>query len=298
LPALTRFKIIINLVLCALLLVGTQQASLASQSEQVVRFNQQTYYSDDLDQYYFSSLLRLALDETISDYGRYKLVPIKINMVQQRSISMIQANQEIDVLWTMTSKKREQQMKAVYVPLLKGLMGTRIFLIKKGEQDLFQSIKTLDDLKKLKAGQGTNWPDTEILKANQLPVQEAVGTLLHSMLGSDRFDYFPRAVTEITKELDEYQNLTVEKNFILRYSAPIYFFVNNNNELLAERLEVGLLRLLNSGKFDQHLQQVRNIASLVEKFNLNDRKVFQLHNPLMSEETNKLLQHRKFWFFH
>jgi len=264
---------------------------------QKVRYNQQTFFADDPDQVYFSSLLNLALKETVKDFGEFELKPVYINMVQQRGISMLQADQEIDVLWTMTSQEREQQMQAVYVPLLMGLMGNRIFLIRNEDQRKFNTIKTIDDLRKFKAGQGANWPDTEILRANNIPVQEAVETLLYAMLEKSRFDYFPRAITEISKELDEYSTLGAEKSLMFRYSAPIYFFVNRNNQQLAHRIEVGLLRLIDNGEFKKFLHQSHNINELIDKFNLNDRKIFMLDNPSMSKKTNELLNNEKLWLF-
>jgi hypothetical protein len=263
-----------------------------------VRYNQFTLFANDSAQQYFSALLKLALDETIDDFGPYQLLPVNINMVQQRTISMLQANQLIDVMWTVTSVEREKVMHAVYIPLLKGLMGNRIFLIRKNEQHRFEGIETLDDLFALTAGQGDNWPDTQIIKSNNLPVQTAKAELLYNMLAKKRFDYFPRAVTEIQKEATQYSEFMIESQLMLNYLSPIYFFVNKENPQLAQRIEVGLLRAVDNGSFDKLFRTANNIEHLSEQLGLAKRRVFQLKNNVVSDKTKAIQNDSKYWLFH
>jgi hypothetical protein len=269
----------------------------AENNELVVRYNQFTLFANDSAQQYFSSLLKLALDETSHDFGPYLLSPVDIDMVQQRTISMLQANKVIDVLWTVTSNEREQTMQAVYIPLLKGLMGTRIFLIRKKEQYRFNNIKTMEDLYLLTAGQGDNWPDTQIIKENKLPVQTAKAELLYYMLAKKRFDYFPRAATEIQKEASQYPEFVIENNLMLNYLSPIYFFVNKDNPQLAVRIETGLLRAIENGRFDKLFRKANNIEHLSTQLNLTKRRVFKLENSIVSNKTKAIQHEAKFWLF-
>jgi hypothetical protein len=271
---------------------------LADNNELTVRYNQFTLFANDSAQQYFSSLLKLALEETVDDFGPYHLSPVEINMVQQRTISMLQANKVIDVLWTVTSNEREQLMQAVYIPLLKGLMGNRIFLIRKNEQHLFDKIKTMNDLFSFTAGQGDNWPDTQIIKDNKLPVQIAKAELLYTMLAKKRFDYFPRAVTEIQKEVAQYPEFTIENNLMLNYLSPIYFFVSKENSQLALRIETGLLRAIENGRFDKLFRKANNIEHLSTQLNLANRQVFKLENGIVSEKTKATQSEAKYWLFH
>lgn len=283
------------------IIIGTALQPLSVLAENkalVVRYNQFTLFANDSAQQYFSALLKLALDETVDDFGPYYLSPVDINMVQQRTITMLQANKVIDVMWTVTSVEREQSMQAVYIPLLKGLMGNRIFLIRKNEQHRFETIKTLEDLFTLTAGQGDNWPDTQIIKRNNIPVQTAKGELLYNMLAKKRFDYFPRAVTEIQKEAFQYPEFIIENNLMLNYLSPIYFFVNKQNPLLAKRIEVGLLRAINDGRFDKLFRTANNIDHLSAQLKLKQRRVFQLSNTLVSDKTRAIQRDERYWMFH
>ena len=47
------------------------------------------------------------------------------------------------------------------------------------------------------------------------------------------------------------QEFMIEDSLMLHYPAPIYFFVNKKNTLLASRIERGLRIAMNDGSFDQ-----------------------------------------------
>ncbi len=263
---------------------------------QEVRYNRNTLYaSDDVDNYY-EELLRYALEATVDEFGPYKLLPQNIKMVQQRSVAMIEQSLHIDVIWSMTSVDRESRMQAVYIPLLKGLLGYRVFLIRQGEQQRFNNISTVNALKKITIGQGVNWPDTEILEKNKFQVVKSLGNNLHDMLESKRFDMFPRSVLEVVNEDTSRPNLTIESNLLLKYPAPLYFFVNKSNKKLAKRLTIGLSRLVESGSFDEIFYSNKGPATLMKELGIGKRKVIEINNPNISRESEKLINNPSLWF--
>jgi hypothetical protein len=136
----------------------------------------------DPKQAYFISLLALALDKSASRYGTFQMRAAMINMPQNRTLKMLAENKNIDVAWSMTSIEREAQLQAVYIPLLKGLMGYRIGIIRKGDQEKFDQLTSLEDLKKILMGQGLDWPDTNILNSNGFNVVPGPDMSLISML--------------------------------------------------------------------------------------------------------------------
>jgi hypothetical protein len=54
----------------------------------------------------------------------------------------------------MTSLEREGILLLVHIPLLKGLLGSRIFIIRKDQQTEFAAIETQGQLKSYTTGQG------------------------------------------------------------------------------------------------------------------------------------------------
>ncbi|MFQ3196742.1 MAG: hypothetical protein ACI81A_000446 [Paraglaciecola sp.] len=62
------------------------------------------------------------------------------------------------------------------------------------------------------------------------------------MLLANRFDYFPRGISEIWREEELFDTLVIEKKLLLHYPAVEYFFVQAGNIGLAQQIELGLRR--------------------------------------------------------
>ncbi|KPM79246.1 substrate-binding periplasmic protein [Pseudoalteromonas sp. UCD-33C] len=197
-------------------------------------------------------------------------------------------NNQLDVMWSMTSTQLEQDYKAVYIPLFRGLLGMRVAIVKAQNRELFSSVTSLQDLKRFTAGQGKTWPDTKILKANQLPV---VTTLkypnLFPMLEGERFDYFPRGVNEPWDEIANHSelNLTVEPHLVIKYTAPLYFFVNKNNHTLHKQLNDALNEMIADGTFNAMFLADSQVQTVLSKANISSRRVIELDNPTLSSNT-------------
>jgi hypothetical protein len=243
---------------------------------------------DQKAHYYYVDLLKLALEKTRAEDGGFELQPIKYYMVQSRAIQELNRGRKIDVYWTMTSKKREEKIRPIRIPLLKGLLGFRVFIIRKEDQEKFSQVTSLNDLKKFIAGQGHDWPDTTVLRANGLKV---VGITdyqsIFPMLEKKRFDYFPRGVNEPWAEIIEHseKGFAVETHLLFQYPAPIYFFVNHRNAKLAERIERGLQIAIDDGSFEQLFSGYPGREEVFQRARLNERLVFKFSNPLLSDET-------------
>ncbi|MCX4025122.1 hypothetical protein H0A36_28990 [Endozoicomonas sp. SM1973] len=247
---------------------------------------------------YFLSLLEIALKNTQDTDGSFSLEMSQSIMNQDRAIASLQQNKYLDVIWTMTSVEREKLLLPIRIPLLKGLLGHRIFIIREADKEKFFKVKTLTEMKQLQAGQGHDWPDTKILQANGFPVTTSPNYEgLFTMLEHFRFDYFPRGVPEVWEELKEYSNksLVLEMNLMLYYPAPIYFFVNNSNITLATRIEKGLWIAIDDGSFDELFYSHPSHAQVFKLAKMEKRIIFKLSNPLLPKKTpvdNEKLWHK------
>ncbi len=246
---------------------------------------------------YFISLLRLALDKTTDEYGAYVLEPSPQPMNQGRAISQLAAGDQIDVVWSMTSRTRENQLLPIRIPLLKGLMGYRIFIIRAEDEVWFRTLTTLDQLRELRVGQGHDWPDVDILRANGLRVETSTDyEHLFQMLQAGRFDFFPRALNEPWEEVHARKelNLAVEKNLLLYYPTANYFFVNRNNPQLALRIEKGLEMAIADGSFDALFETHPINAYALSHAHIEGRRMLKLVNPLLPAETP--LHRKELWW--
>jgi len=241
---------------------------------------------------YFTDLLQLILNASkLPD----EVIQLHFNdkpLSQARWIAAVLLGIDNDVLWTMTNKEREKSMRAIRAPLLKGLMGYRLLVIRKGDEAVFASINTKEQLLTLRAGQGIHWPDTDILHVNQFNVIEAIAKEnLYKMLIVKRFDFFPRGLTEINLE-DGFitpKNLIVESHLMLHYPTDLYFFVNKKNTELATRLEKGWAIIQKNGEFEKFFLAAERVQAALAVLKKRDRTVIELDNPFLSEESAKLL---------
>lgn len=235
---------------------------------------------------YFTTLLVMALEASKAHNEEIDIIFSPRDYSQARWINMLQNDKSNFVIWTMTDKEREQHLRPIRIPLFKGLFGYRVLLIRKGEQARFDQVETAQDLAKLLGGQGTHWPDTLILQANGLRLTTAETTeSLFRMMSAKRFDYFPRGVSEAWFELLQRgeTNLVVEENLLLYYPTAIYFFVNKENEALAQRIEKGMEALIDNGEFDQFFYNHPRVSSGLDR--LKNRRTIKLKNPYLPAET-------------
>lgn len=233
---------------------------------------------------YSEGLLRLALSYSSNKYAFECVVD---STSQIRSIQNLNSGLA-DVLWIGTSDELEKQLLPVRIPLYRGLLGHRVFMIREGTQHLFDDIESLDDLSRISIGQGSEWPDTVILEANGLKVVKALRyDSLFPMLEGGRFDAFPRGVQEPWAEIEARpeMNLTVEKDLVLVYRMPYYFFVSKENRELQRDIESGLEKAIQDGSFNRYFFNSPIIRAMLEKANLKARKPFYLKNPMLTPET-------------
>lgn len=237
---------------------------------------------------YYAVLLRMILmaskkpDETIDINFSDR------EFSQARWIAEVQTGQLNEVMWTTTSIEREELLRPIRVPIFRGLLGKRILIIRRQDQEIFARVNSKQDLAGLVAGQNAHWSDTEIFKANGLLVTGGGGKeSLYKMLQADRFDYFPRGVIEIASEADFLlgTELMVEQHLMLSYTMPIYFFVNKNNVELAERIESGWDIILKNGEFDKFFFGHPRIKFALQELKKHKRKMIFLDNPYLPDQT-------------
>jgi hypothetical protein len=237
------------------------------------------YPQQEADGVYPVKVLALALSKSGTPHT---LAPMPYQMPQGRALKQLAQGLDLNVVWSITSKEREDELLPVRIPIDKGLYGWRIFLVNKEDVAKFSAIQSLSDLRALKAGQGHDWPDTAILRANGLPVEISPRyDSLFRMLKSNRFDYFPRSVLEIWGEADRYADtgLVVEPRVLLRYPTAFYFFVSKSDPELAAILERGLNAAIKDGSFERLFQQT--FGDVLRRANLSGRTEMRLNNPLL-----------------
>lgn len=251
------------------------------------------YYPGHQRQEYYIDLLQLAL--SYSCQQRFSLHASNLNLPKKRAFDLMNARQGIDVMFGSASKDRIAENRAVPFPLMRGLMGMRVALVRKEGINTLQHVYTQSALARLRVGQFATWSDTEVLRANQFNV-EAGSDLdgLYQMLARGRIDYFPRSVLEVQQNQQQYQHLglQIDPHILLYYPTAVYFYVAKENKTLADTLLCGLEQAQQDGNLDQLFEQY--YGGLLQQLQIDKRRVFTLHNPLLPD--NVPLQRPELWY--
>ena len=256
-------------------------------------------YVYDVRHDYYKKLLEKALIRGANGREIPQLQETSL-MDQARVIQELNRGNLVDVFWMGTSILREQKLRAIKVPLERGLIGYRRFIIRADQKSQFDAISSIEDLKGKVACQGHDWPDTDILRAAGIKVNSSSGfEVLFKMLAAKRCDFFPRGYFEADGELNErlplYPQLQVYDSLILHYPLPIYFFVKKDNEMLAQWIEQGLEKMIDTGELLTYMKShpLTNHVFPLNR-NLSLRHIIEIPNPFLPGGTNYLNTH--YWF--
>ena len=277
-----------SLLLCVFLLLSSGVQSASWQ----VTFPRPPVTSTSIEEYPLQ-LLSLALAETGVNF---QLIPSIKVLPKSKALSRLKDNREVNIVWGMTSTQREQDFLPIRIPIFKGLVGWRLFLIRSDMAERFKYIQNIEQLVKLAPLQGRDWQDTKILQSNGFDVViDRNQTDLLQMLARAQGDFFPRSVAEIWEELGkspaEY-DLKIQSTLGLYYPSATYFFVNKRSAPLAKLIETGLEKAIANGKFDALFRE--NYQDYIQKADIKNRTFYSLENNFLPAKTP--LSRKELWF--
>lgn len=248
----------------------------------------------DISHDYYSSLLKKALTRQDAQQ-RPPNVSVSLPMQQGRAIRELEKGMLINVFWVGTDKQKEARLRAVKIPLERGLMGFRRFIVRRDKAALFRQVTDLEQLKKFTACQGTHWPDSPILEQAGLHVLKSpVYENLFEQLNAKRCDYFPRGFHEGLAEIEQRKHrlpdLTLHQALILYYPFTVYFFVQKQDEKLALAIEAGLRAMIKDGSFYRHIRSHPLFKDVFPLSQWQNQRVIEINNrdiPPAEIELNK-----------
>lgn len=241
---------------------------------------------------YMNGLLKLALG-----YSGKTYIFATTNEVYSRPRVMESVKSgAISVMWGGTSEELERDFIPIRIDAYRGLMNHRLMFIRQGDQARFDRVKNLEDLKQVRLGQARSWQDASILESAGLNVIKATKKNgLYYMLDGGRFDAFPRGANEVWTELTAFPDLklTVEKNLVLIYPLPTYFFVTHKDPELAKDIEFGLESAIKDGAFNKYFYGSPEVQEALSKADLSNRRAIRIDNPFLPKATP--LDRKELW---
>jgi len=211
-------------------------------------------YTDGAHEF-FHALLTSALVQA----GHLPTIEHLVDYPNLRERKMLK-NGDVDVLWLIHSKERDEQYLPVSVNLTNGLIGQRILLVPPRNLNNFRGVKTVDDFRELdKAGGfGKDWFDTRVWETNNLRYCEIVNwRLLFNMVadGSRNVDYFSRGFNEVLRDAKDHPNLAIEPHLMLVYDRDYRFYVSPKAPHIAPIIEDALTKARKSGLMNEIIKE-------------------------------------------
>ena len=186
-------RILVVVGLWVALLAGG--AAAAAAAAPMVLVYPRSESSTDTQYRYDYELLHQALEATVATHGSYELRQSGASMNQARAGDEIAAGSGlVNIFARSTTIEHEQRFLPIRIPIDKGLISYRVFLIRDDMQARFAAVGSLDDLRAYSVGSFPTWADTRILREGGFKVVTGDSYEgLFRMLVAHRFDFFSRS---------------------------------------------------------------------------------------------------------
>lgn len=238
---------------------------------------------------YYKEVLVSALELTKEKFGDYTISFSSSVVSQGRAEVLLNQRGGLTVHRMGTDLIRETKLIAIRVPLNKGLLGVRLLLTNEKSNKKISS-GTIENIKKMRACQGTHWPDTVILRDNGFNIIDTPHyENMFKMLDHGRCDFFPRSIVEGTAEYKSvkkrYTNIRINKQVLLSYDFPMYFFLGKNNMKVAKRIGEGLILMSRNGDLQRILEKNSSTTDAFPLKKWSSYKIIKLKNAYLSKKT-------------
>ena len=240
-------------------------------------------------QQYERDVLEAALAATESRFGKWNLQEDKTDYPSAADEASVFRTKGFDIFGTVAgnAKLADEQKILVPAPLMKGLLGYRILIIRAADKAKFAAIKSPKQLQTLRMGIPATWADAELFRHNGYKVEEK-GSFdeLFTRLENNEFDYVTFGANEVSGVFAERAaasgKLAIESSLLVFYPFPLVYYVNPANPALAARVEQGLQTIRTNGELDAIFN--RYFAADLKHVNLPARSMITLKNPILPVE--------------
>ena len=240
---------------------------------------------------YEVNLLKLVLEKTKHDHGRYELKGVDKEGINHVKAMELMARNSIPnyvkVFGFSEYHQDKHRLDYATFPVYLGLLSYRTCFTAPENINKFKSLKKRRQFSKLIHATGVGWTDAKILRANGIKVKEVDNRdAIYSMIENRDVDLFCRGTNEALEDyMGNISNATFlyDRNFAIYYPNPHLFHTHDSNQKLIERLEAGLLRAYEDGSMVALWRD--SFMESVDFIQLEKRHLFELHNPLIERLT-------------
>lgn len=243
-------------------------------------------------QVYEKEVLIAVLNATEDDYGPWELrETLDEYPGDEEGLVFSEYGHDLFVTIAGNQKFGEDDKIVISKPMTKNLLGYRVPIIREEDSDKFVNVSSREEIEQLVHGIPKTWSDAVIFRENGYQVVED-GDFddIFDRLENGLFDYSAYGVNEVLgvfeNRASQRNGLTIDQNLLFFYQFPLVFYVNPDLPELANRVEEGMQRIIDSGELDNIFNSY--YGDVVETLNLKDRQLFILDNPLIPDEFRDL----------
>lgn len=277
------------LLFVALCSYGVNAAEKVSNSAAVAPIKLWNGNKTESRQQYEREILETALNATNDSHGQWQLQESLTDYPLAADEASVFRSKGFDIFGTVAGNTKLANEKKILIPLplMKGLLGYRILIIRAADKEKFAAIKSAPQLQQLRMGIPSTWADAELFRQNGYKVEEK-GSFddLFTRLENNEFDYVTFGANEVTGVFNERAaksgKLMVDSSLLVFYPFPLVFYVNPDNKVLAERVAQGLQIISSNGELDNIFN--RYFAADLKTVNLPARAMIRLKNPILPTE--------------
>ena len=176
-----------------------------------------------------------------------------------------------------------RRLRAVPIPVSGGILGLRAGWTNPTALADLQTIRSLQDLKRIVLVQGLGWSDVEIFDVAGLRTYTARSQNLLRLVNDNRVQLFPRGVAELEAEdlmvRSLYPRLVLDPHLLIVYPFAGFFYVAPDNHALAEAIQTGFERAIADGSYQRLVEEAIMTPWLKRRLQLRSRTILVLQNP-------------------
>ncbi len=281
-----NMALLMLVALCGSSVVAAEKPSSTAAVTQVKLWNGNKTQSR---QQYEREVLEAALKVTTATHGKYQLQEDLTDYPLSADEASVFRSKGFDIFGTVAgnTKLANEKKTLIPLPLMKGLLGYRILIIRATDKEKFAAITSAQQLQQLRLGIPSTWADAELFRQNGYKVEEK-GSFddLFSRLEKNEFDYVSFGANEVAgvfaQRAAQSGKLVVDSSLLVYYPFPLVFYVSPNNHALATRVTQGLQTITGNGELDSIFN--RYFGAELKTLNISGRTKITLKNPILPAE--------------
>lgn len=241
---------------------------------------------------YEREVVQCILNATLPSHGSFELIEHETTYSKEEEAQTFRMKNHHLLVTVAGNQKFESEEKIIIPqPILFNLMGSRIAIVLQKNKHLLLEAYHQGQLGSLQVGIPTSWSDAAIFRKNGYQVvEEGSYEDVFDRLVQGRFDYVSFGANEVESILEQaikqYPKLCLEPKLVLQYPLPLVFYVHPRMPMLAERMNVGLQKIIDSGELAAIFQSY--YSQTIHNLHLATRYVVTLKNPFIPSNLNPL----------